>query len=194
MSTALQTTAVEPYVGPRPFEEAEGDRFFGREHEARDLLALVLSERLVVFYAQSGAGKSSLINTRLIPGLRAERFDVLPVARVSGAVPDGVAPDNVFVFNLISDLGARDPELGAIAPTAEARATMTLARFLGAEDEPAAGPAGATGYATMPTALIVDQFEEIFTTYPEQWQARADFFRQLSVAQAAFPGLWVVLA
>jgi len=48
--------AVNPYVGPRTFTYAERERFFGREREARELLSLVISERLVLFYAQSGAG------------------------------------------------------------------------------------------------------------------------------------------
>ena len=40
----------------------------------------MLSERLLLFYAQSGAGKSSLLHTRLIPPLREEKgFVVLPV-------------------------------------------------------------------------------------------------------------------
>ena len=59
------TEARNPYVGPTAFKEEDREYFFGREREARDLLARVLSQRLVVFYAQSGAGKSSLINTRL---------------------------------------------------------------------------------------------------------------------------------
>ncbi|MCI5123681.1 MAG: hypothetical protein D3925_04190 [Candidatus Electrothrix sp. AR5] len=52
-----------PYIGPRSFTRQERDRFFGREAEAGDLLSLVIAERLVLFYAQSGAGKTSLINT-----------------------------------------------------------------------------------------------------------------------------------
>src|SRR5690348_1789716 len=98
-----------PYVGPKWFEETDQDRFFGREREARDLLAQVVSERLVLFYAQSGAGKSSLLRARLIPNLRKQGFDVLPIGRVSGELPDGVAPDqvcNIFVFNLILSLNA----------------------------------------------------------------------------------------
>jgi hypothetical protein len=82
---------VNPYVGPRTFEEGDANIFFGREREARDLLSLVISEPLVLFYAQSGAGKSSVINTRLIPGLREEGFMVLPVARVGGEIPEGVS-------------------------------------------------------------------------------------------------------
>ena len=81
------TPPFNPYVGPRTFQEEEADRFFGREREARELLALVVSERLTLFYAQSGAGKSSLLNARVIPRLRdQEGFTVLPVGRVSGVL------------------------------------------------------------------------------------------------------------
>ena len=38
-----------PYVGPRAFTEREANRFFGRQREARDLLARVVSERLLLF-------------------------------------------------------------------------------------------------------------------------------------------------
>ena len=96
---------ANPYVGPRTFTQAEHRLFFGREREARDLLGRVLSERLVLFYAQSGAGKSSLINTRLIPGLRKVGYTVLPVGRVGGEVPSGIeSVDNVYLFNLMRSL------------------------------------------------------------------------------------------
>jgi len=48
-----------PYIGPRPFERADGINFFGRTRETRDLLSLIMAERVVLFYAQSGAGKTS---------------------------------------------------------------------------------------------------------------------------------------
>jgi len=88
--------ADNPYVGPRPFEEADAlaGRYYGREREARDLLALVARERLVLFYAQSGAGKSSLLRASLIPGLRDLGFDALPIARLSGAGPGAAGPRN----------------------------------------------------------------------------------------------------
>ena len=73
-----------PYVGPRSFRRDEADIFHGRDREARDLNSLVASEQLVLFYAQSGAGKSSLVNTRLIPNLEAKNYEVLRVGRVSG--------------------------------------------------------------------------------------------------------------
>jgi len=76
------TTVATPYIGPRPFRAEEHEYFFGREREARDLISLVIAERLTLFYAQSGAGKSSLINTRLLPGLRKAGF--VPPAGLPG--------------------------------------------------------------------------------------------------------------
>jgi conflict system STAND superfamily ATPase len=188
--TPAQRNTTNPYVGPRPYSEDERNRYFGRERESRELLAQVLSERLVVFYAQSGAGKTSLINARLIPGLRAEGFDVLPVARVSGEVPEDTQPGNVFVFNLIARIVAADPEfLDGAQPTADL-SRMSLARFLGADES---STPDSRAYPTAPTVLILDQFEELFTTHQDQWQARADFFVQLRSAQIAFPSLWIVL-
>src|SRR6187200_2461455 len=89
-----------PYVGPRTFKTEEHDLFFGRERESLDLLSLVISERLVLFYAQSGAGKSSLINTKLIPGLLAEEeYQILPIGRVgAGETTSNVEVDDVYIY------------------------------------------------------------------------------------------------
>ena len=60
MTSAPKITG-NPYVGPRTYLREQGRLFFGREREARDLSARVMSERLLLFYAQSGAGKSTVI-------------------------------------------------------------------------------------------------------------------------------------
>jgi len=184
-----------PYVGPLPFKREEGQRFFGREREARNLLARVISEQLVLFYAQSGAGKSSLINTRLIPQLQAAGFGVLPVGRVSGALPAGAgAVDNIFVFNLCLSLDKSQGDPGRFSrmPLKAFLARLTTPDgeryYYQAESEVESGD-----YESAPSVLIIDQFEEIITTSPEHWPQRADFFRQLDQAMAADPLLWVVL-
>ena len=189
---------ANPYIGPRAFTYAQRDRFFGRDAESRDLLSLVISERLVLFYAQSGAGKSSLINTQLIPELKEEAgYAVLPVTHVGGELPDGVsAVDNIFVFNLLLLLDQRrgDPHRFA---------HMTLKDFLARLTSPdgelyyyddGAMPAEDTNtYEESPYVLIIDQFEEIITTHLERWQERTTFFRQLDAAMTADPLLRVVL-
>jgi hypothetical protein len=166
-----------PYVGPRTFAYKDREWFFGREREARRLLARVISEQLVLFYAQSGVGKSSLINTRLIPQLGKNGFVVLPVGSVGGKLPAEIGEvENVFSTNLMLSLDEGRSDPGRFYE-------MTLAAFL----------------AELPVergqhhVLIVDQFEQIVTTHPDRWQDRAGFFVQLNEAMRTDPNLWVVL-
>lgn len=194
-----------PFVGPRTFEEKDKDRFFGREWEARELLSHVIAEPLVVFYAQSGAGKSSLINTRLVPGLREENFEVLPIGRVSGELPAGVIKvDNIFVFNLLLSLDQNqtDPHeltrlslskyLDSIKPEIE-EVEFIDEEFVDEFDEEFED-AGAYDFEEPSRVLIIDQFEEIFTKHLDRWQDRKGFFRQLRQALAKDSFLWVVLS
>ncbi len=200
-----ETPIANPYVGPRTFSFAERQLFFGREREARDLLARVLSERLLLFYAQSGAGKSSLLNTRLIPQLQEERgFVVLPLGRVGGELPVGVEQvDNVYAFNLMLSIDAgNDPARLAHLTLAEFLARLarrTIADASGRERKgwvyDAAPSPGQTvpGAGVRRYALLIDQFEEIITAHPAAWREREDFFQQLDRAMEADPNLWVVL-
>jgi len=208
---AVNQPDQNPYVGPRPFSRQDKDKFFGREREGRDLLSLVISERLVLFYSQSGAGKTSLINTRLVPGLEARNFEVLPVGRVSGELPPGLKVENIFTTNLMLQL-----DMGEDDPTRFRG--LSLAKFLvnlvsdgkvfyyrpASAQEAAISPAGpavaesqavAEGeYKLLPRALIIDQFEELFTTHPEAWDKREAFMKELADAMQEDPYLWVVLA
>src|SRR3970040_269059 len=192
--------AIEnPYVGPRSFTREEATRFFGRDREARELLSLVISQRLVLFYAQSGAGKSSLINTRLIPQLQEEGFLVLPVGRVSGDLPEAIDQgENIFLFNLILGL---DQEKG----DPRRYSTLTLSEFLAnlstedgehfyyEEEVEVVAEEAVEDYQQPPHVLIIDKFEEIFNTHLEHWEKRKGFFEQLEQAMNDDPLLWVVL-
>lgn len=177
-----------PYVGPRTFEIEERDRFFGRDREARELLSLAVSEQLVLFYAQSGAGKSSLINTCLIRDLERKGFKVLPVARVGGDAPAGLQVKNIYVFNLIRKLATDNLHLQTLAH-------MTLSEFLVVRKQEALGESSSTGNGqdSHRRVLIVDQFEELFNTHHEEWEKRSDFFIQLAQTMQEDPNLWVVL-
>jgi WD40 repeat protein len=195
MNNAMQ---ANPYVGARTFETKEKDFFFGREREALDLLSLVISERLVLFYAQSGAGKSSLINTRLIPGLiEQEEYKVLPVGRLLGESNQGNESNNIYTYNLITSLIKQKLNETLVSK-------LTLPEFLAGLDHD-----DKVGYFYNETlsqqssesdddsawkyVLIIDQFEELFTTHQEEWSKREDFFKQLARAMDDFPNLWIVL-
>jgi WD40 repeat protein len=193
----MNTTQTNPYIGPRTFLKEEGHLFFGRDREARDLAALVASDQLVLFYAQSGAGKSSLINTRLIPELEDKLYEVLPVARVSGNWPEGPRAKNIYVYDLMRSLIRR--EVGS-----EALLDLSLSEFLVKLNEDEGGYFYDSSITTnlrkadedfIPwrRALIIDQFEELFSTHPEAWEKREDFFNQLARAMRDDAYLWVVL-
>jgi hypothetical protein len=167
-----------PYIGPRPFERSDRDRFFGRARETRDLLSLILAERMVVFYAPSGAGKTSLLNTQIVPALQQEGFTVLPVARMGSAVSRGMTAasiSNIFVFNALLSLAEPHGEMSQLR-------AQTLFGYLAAvaDDE-------------HPPIMIFDQFEEIFTTHRDRPQDTREFFEQLRVALHDIPRLGVVL-
>jgi hypothetical protein len=66
-----------PFIGPRPFTEAETGIFFGREDELAALSAQVVSSQIVLLYAPSGCGKSSLIGAGLIPAMRKKGLTVV---------------------------------------------------------------------------------------------------------------------
>ncbi len=186
---------TNPYIGPRTFTIEQKNLFFGREVEARHLLSLVISERLVLFYALSGAGKSSLINTRLVPQLQEAGFAVLPIGRVSGVLSKNILQvDNIFLFNLMLMI---DPTCAEPSQFAHLTLTDFLAKLTSQDGvhysyDATASPPPA-GEATMPCVLIIDQFEEIITAYPERWQERQNFFEQVNQAMQADPMLWLVL-
>ena len=181
----MNATKENPYIGPQPFQESERELFFGREQESNELLALALSEQEIVFYAQSGAGKSSLVNTCLIPDLKKKGFEVL-LARVGGDVPTGLAVGdkfNIFVFNLLRRLSTGEVDLHSLTG-------LSLSKFLvpWTDDEN-----DSAGHVSSRRALIIDQFEEIFSTHHEAWEKRREFFEQLAEALEADPRLRVIL-
>src|SRR5262245_2857943 len=70
-----------PYVGPRSFHA--GEVLYGRERELKDLLGLLVAERIVLLHWRSRAGQTSRVQAALLPQLQAEEFTVLPLIRVS---------------------------------------------------------------------------------------------------------------
>jgi len=162
-----------PYIGPRPFERQEHDLFFGRDREVSELLSLITSHRTVLLYAQSGAGKTSLINASLIPHLEEEMFTVLPLARVKGVLPENIKSkeiSNIYVFNTLLSWVDNDFELTRLSE-------MTIKDFLRDFKNSREG-----GELPVPHVIIFDQFEELFSSYQERWKDRNEFFKQVAEA------------
>jgi WD40 repeat protein len=186
-----------PYVGPRPYERGDQKNFYGREREARELQALITAEREVLVYAQSGAGKTSLLNARVIPSLEEQGFIVLPVTRVGNELPPSVSPaevENIFIFSALLSLTGEHSDPRALLNHSLAdylRALLSLSSPTAAgqeeEDEDNFAP-------PHPPVLIFDQFEELFTTHRDRWQDARGFFTQVRQALEEIPGLGVVFS
>jgi tetratricopeptide (TPR) repeat protein len=124
----------------------------------------------VLFYAQSGTGKTSLLNAKVIPLLEAEGFDVLPLARVQGAAPQGINPgeiQNIFVFNTLMSWMHDKFEPNILTH-------MSLADYLWNQEQ-----ISKLDGQHLARAIIFDQFEELFTQYQDRWQDRKGFFEQV---------------
>jgi hypothetical protein len=160
--TDTTTNQTRRYKGTAPYQDLDLDRktFFGREHESRSLLSLVLAERLVVLFAKSGMGKSSLINAGLAEPLRQRHYFPIvirlniPAQELAQSVLDGVrqAARNARV----DIVGGEGTSVWRFFKTAE---------FWSEHDD------------LLRPVLILDQFEEIFTLHTKE--VRNEFIGQL---------------
>ena len=170
-----------PYIGPRSYETRDKELFFGREYETRELCSRIIAHSIVLCYSQSGAGKTSLINAGVIPRLEEEGFDILPVARVSGQIPEELDPKeikNIYVFNSLLNWSDKQTWTQALS-------SNSLNDFL--KDRKKLDDTNA------PQLIIFDQFEELITHYPERWTERKTFFEQVVNSLEQNPILRVVL-
>ena len=176
-----------PYAGAKSFTEKERRYFFGREQESNQLAALIIAHQVVLFYAESGAGKTSLLQASVVPGLRErkKKMVVLPTSRVGGELPPGIDPqkvNNIYVFNLLYSLGGRD---AAASDLTDSTLVDGLRPYMVYDQD--------EGRA-YPRLLILDQFEELFTSHPTHYEERADLFNQLRDCLGEYPHLGLLLA
>lgn len=194
-ATASPWTISSPFPGPRPYTWNEADRLFGRDRELADLRNLVCSYRATLLYAQSGAGKSSLV-AKLGPALAGKGSDqdmVVMTCRV-GACSDPTR-ENVFVGSALASLTLGDAELlfdQDNLPDERLTLAAGLAVALKERDLVSEGEAGRVTLAR-PCLLIIDQIEEMFTTNLARWSQRQPFIEQLAATLKTMDDLNVLL-
>ncbi|TDU80775.1 putative peptidoglycan binding protein [Prosthecobacter fusiformis] len=169
------TVKVHRYPGTRAFQDKELDRrlFTGRDTEIRELCQRILSHRIVVLYATSGTGKSSLLKAGVFPELRARGY--LPL-------------DVRFDFSKECTLGTQlDKEVRRECARPEQAATLI--------DAPSDSPTfehyfdqaefwGTRG--PMVPVLVLDQFEDVFKRHKDPKiakqiaQAQAVLFKEIA--------------
>lgn len=151
-----------PYVGPRPLQV--GDPIFGRDRAIDRVRASLIANRVVLLYAASGAGKSSLLEAGLRPQLTAKSFQVLKTARV-GLDPqrDHQQQPNRYVASTIHSMGLE---------VSEAESLDRAVRILDSH------------HPDQDPCLLFDQFEELFTLDSTDIEAKREFLTELSVVLA----------
>ena len=173
------------FKGPQYYKEEDKEYFLGRKEETESLLYMVKHNDFVVCYAESGEGKSSLINAGLIPRMRTE--NMFPVRIQFNDNDFAKTPTRKTLNNKNSDKEINFDEfvlekiIRAIddAKTKEQYKTLLLLKT----QEIAYNESGKTdeelkdsiwlklrenelrlnSYQTVIPVLIFDQFEEIFT-------------------------------
>ena len=194
----------KPFIGPRPFTQDPEDQklFFGRNYESEKIISLIYSHKLVLVYAQSGAGKTSLFNAQIVPELEKKGLQVLPIARVG--IGSNLIYDKTTSHFPKSDNG-RDSNSNEInlyllntfqslVPNISHSSTLknpTLSQFLKKYFPHEVNQRG----KNIPQVLIFDQLEEIFNLFsnPNKWQEhQKDFFLNIFDALENDPLLRIV--
>ncbi len=176
-----------PFPGPRPYERDDAPDFLGRTREIRELRALIGGRGVVVVVGPSGCGKSSLLRAGVRPALEAGEYEVLPIARVGEAARgrSALAGDgSVFERNIASYVLGGDDDDGAAGASSTALAEMVVTRESQGAHPLLARLAQrprrlAEDGAPMPRVLIIDQFEELFTTHLDAWRDRLEVLRTI---------------
>ena len=95
--------AENTFLGLQPYTEADAYRFKGRTEESQELFRLIVRNDYTVCYAESGEGKTSLLNAGVFPLLRRNMF--FPIAITFMSDDYERTPDN---FDTIIDRCIKD--------------------------------------------------------------------------------------
>lgn len=174
--SSLLMRGENAYVGPRAFDHREWRRLYGRDPAVRALMSLLSVEQVVLLYSPSGAGKTSLLQNRIIPELESVGIVALPIDRVGVKVPaaGAVTPPavNPLLSNTILSLDAKRPEwatdLRGSARTTGLKAYLEELRDLNGNHRAA-------------QVMVFDQFEEALNGLVTESEKR-EFFMELGRA------------
>jgi len=95
--------AENTFLGLQPYTEDDAYRFKGRAEESQELFRLIVRNDFTVCYAESGEGKTSLLNAGVFPLLRENMY--FPIAITFTSDDYQVTPDN---FSTIIDRCIKD--------------------------------------------------------------------------------------
>lgn len=153
----------------------------GRDRDLRDLLDLLVAERIVLCYAPASAGKCSFLHEGLLEALRREGLSPLPVVRV-GLPREVLLPAaNRYLLSAklsLEGFGAETGHAGQYTQALEKLAAMSLTQYL--DQRP--WSADDLSANQREEVLIFAQLEEVLTLDPTDQAAKQEFFQQVGAA------------
>ena len=149
---------MNPFIGLRPFKEADDYLFFGRDGLITDLLKRMVRSRFIAVLGSSGVGKSSLVKAGLIPKLLGGGLDEDPRGWKVLTLRPGKDPIYYLAESLIQNFPEEFDEVGE-----EGEAASKLVKFLRSDVSSLSSKLEAFEEVKSKRILIVvDQFEEVF--------------------------------
>jgi energy-coupling factor transporter ATP-binding protein EcfA2 len=92
-----------PYLGLKPFQEADAALFHGRDDEVGELLGLLARQDMVAIAGPSGSGKSSLVRAGLLPQLKRTGVTVVELGSGEDIPASGVLFLDQFEEEVVAD-------------------------------------------------------------------------------------------
>jgi WD40 repeat protein/serine/threonine protein kinase/energy-coupling factor transporter ATP-binding protein EcfA2 len=187
-----------PFAGLAAFQEADADRFFGRDRDIDQVVTELRSRPLVAVVGPSGAGKSSLVRAGVIPALKrsGEGWDAhvvrpgrAPLATLAGVVAQ--------VHGSSSDMEQSDGDVSgtALGDSAASVALSPVIKRLRAEPGYLGARLRARATRKLRRVLVfVDQLEELYTLGAPQEERTAFLACLAAVADDATSPLRVLVS
>ncbi|MEN8229265.1 MAG: hypothetical protein ABFS38_13990 [Bacteroidota bacterium] len=137
-----------PFPGIRPFTSAEDKFFFGREGVVTELVDSLLANRFVALVGASGSGKTSLIQSGIIPELITdEKQEWVPVSIRPGHKP---LENLIRGFQKVFPKKVTESDVHSFLSGSQSLGDLINEKGLGSHNY----------------YLVVDQFEELFRSGP----------------------------
>lgn len=174
-----------PYPGLRSFKREEADLFFGRDDDTDTMIARLMASRLLGVLGASGCGKSSLVRTALFEALDGGYSKAGSNWRIADCHPGGSPIRNLA--EALAKAGRKPPDAGT-------------ADYI--ESELRRGPRSIALWCNEGNLgkhekllVLVDQFEELFTSSAAGARDEGDAFATLLVeaSQASDAQIYVVV-
>lgn len=171
-----------PFPGIRPYTSAEDKYFFGRESTVKEVLNSLLINRFIALVGASGSGKTSLIQSGIIPALLTdEKQEWVPVIIRPGNRP---VESLIRGFQQVFPKKLKETDVQSFLAGSQSLGELIIEKGLGSHNY----------------YLVVDQFEELFQRGPSQKKngkkPEVSRFVDLLVkaAKNERPGIYVMLS